>query len=261
MATTETGRTAEWGRQHLYRVMFDDLGICGCNQPDEAYNLVRDLLAYLSRDHADRDINDLGRLIGCDGAVHLVLCQLDNADLAEHGGTVAGAWLTGKGRCVLELMRRHEWENGDDDTEGVDETGYPHGGKDCTPGCWVPREPAPPEPSTAERVDALRKAATEQRAAMTPAQRMFDDAAVDMLLYGEAHIPVAGLPGVLAVRPDGDEIANVITGNLARAAAGSAQALELVAAPRPTQFLAGCRQIGATWIHGRPHSCPKWARG
>lgn len=255
-----TDRTGEWERQHLYRVMFDDLGICGCNQPDEAYNLVRDLLAYFSQDHADRDIDDLGRLIGSDGAVHLVLCQLDNADLIEHGGTVAGAWLTGKGRCVLELMRRREWEHGEDGTEGVDETGYPHGGKDCTPACWVPREPAPPEPSTAERMEALRKAAAEQRAAMTLAQRVVNNAAMDMLLYGEAYIPVAGLPDVLAGQPDVDEIANVITGNLARAAVGYVKALEPVAAPRSSRFLAGCRQIGGTWVHGRPHDCPKWAR-
>lgn len=37
----------------------------------------------------------------------------------------------------------------------------------------------------------------------------------------------------------------------------------LYVAPPPTPvapFLEGCHQTDGTWIHGRPHDCPKWAR-
>lgn len=179
-------RDAEWERQHLYRLFFDEpggLGICGCNQPHAAYDLVRALLVYFEQDHADRDWRDLGRMIGTDGAVHLVLCLLDNAGVIEHGGTVAGAWLTDKGRAALEMMRRHEWES-------VDETGYPHDGRGCTPPCWVPREPAPPMPSGAELRAKVAQAAAEARARMTPHQRAVSDAMADLMLYGEARIGV-----------------------------------------------------------------------
>lgn len=257
-------RDGEWERQHLCLLFYgevDGLGMCGCNQPSEAYELVRDVLAYFAQDHADRDYHELDWLIGTPGAVQLVLSQLDNAKLTDHGGTLAGGWLTDKGRAALEMMRRHEWYD-DGNTPGIDQTGYPHDGHDdCTAACWTPLEPPKPEPSSAELMEGIRKAAAEQRAAMTPTQRALDDAATDMLLYGEAFIPMAALGGVLAKHPDGEEIASVVTGNLARAAAGYAKALEPVPAPKPAQFLDGCRKVDGTFIHGRPHSCPKWARG
>ena len=192
-------RDGEWERQHLCLLFYgetDGLGICGCNQPSEAYELVLNVLAYFAQDHADRDYHELDRLIGTPGAVQLVLSQLDNAKLTDHSGTLAGGWLTDKGRAALEMMRRHEWYD-DGTTPGVDQAGYPHDGlNECTAACWTPVEPPRPELSTAERMELIRKAAAEQCAAMTPAQRALDDAATDMLLYGET---------MFRVMPDGSQ--------------------------------------------------------
>jgi hypothetical protein len=131
-------RDGEWERQHLYRLFTDDLGLRDCSMPQEAYNLVRDLLAsYLDEDgdHRTREA-----LIGSPGATPLVLIMLENAGLIEHGATVEGAWLTGKGRTSLEMMRHQEWES--DDDFNIGEIGYPHDSDDCTAECWTPDAPA-----------------------------------------------------------------------------------------------------------------------
>jgi hypothetical protein len=195
-------RDAEFELQHLYALFYGDLGICGCNMPWEAYNVVRDLLAYCAQDHADRDCHDLNRIIGTDGAVHLVLCLLDNAKLIEHGSTVAGAWLTDKGRCALEWMRRHEWEDREDGTPRVDETGYPHDGGDCTAACWVPSEPSKPQSTTGELLERVRVETEQARAAMSPLQRIAYDQYTAMVesiaLFGSPEPPILPEPRPLS---------------------------------------------------------------
>jgi hypothetical protein len=114
--------------EHLYKLMFDDLSICGCGQPDAAYALVRDLLA-LTPFHEDDNWKRAEELIGTPGAVHLVLCTLDEARLIEHGGVVTGAWITGKGAAALAAMCELPWD-------AVHDAGYPHNGADCTDACW-----------------------------------------------------------------------------------------------------------------------------
>ncbi len=80
----------------------------------------------------------------------------------------------------------------------------------------------------------------------------------------ELPVYVSDLPRVLAQHPDGEEVAQVVAGNLVRMASAYAEALK-PALPTPVApFLEGCHQTDGTWIHGRRdgvHTCPKWVRG
>lgn len=122
-------------RQHLYRLLYQDIGICGCGNPEDAYALIRGILelAPLHQDwRAARAL--FGDGPGSGGAYHVVLSVLTNAKLLEHGGGIGGSWLTGKGKHYRDLMQRCPWEAIEDDDHGVP-VGFPHDGKDCPEDC------------------------------------------------------------------------------------------------------------------------------
>ena len=143
--------------EHLCALFSDSEGLhfCGCGCPDEAYELVRDILALAPfYDHPEA----VRELTG-DRAYYLVLYAIDNAGLLEHGASIGGSWLTPKGAHYLELMRKF-------DHDDLDHVGLPHYGDDgrgdgeCGPGCphW--------EASTEDyRKDEIRRQAAEQKAA------------------------------------------------------------------------------------------------
>lgn len=115
--------------QHLHALMYGDLSICGCGNPENAYALVRDLLAlapYYEGDNWQRAV----ALVGPPGAVHLVMSALDEAEVLIHGSVMSGAGLTAKGRYMLAAMCTHSWDI-------VEEAGFPHYPDDCTDACWV----------------------------------------------------------------------------------------------------------------------------
>lgn len=76
---------------------------CGCGAPESAAERLRDLLAmhplYENRER-------LKVLVPDDGLEYLLLYMLDHFDLTEHGGSVGGAWLSEKGKAVLEALNR-----------------------------------------------------------------------------------------------------------------------------------------------------------
>jgi hypothetical protein len=132
-------RTAELGVtvaevEHLYAVVFRDLHMCGCGNPEAAVKLVHDLLVL--HDLKRLDVERVAALVGTGGAVHLVFGQLDDAGLTEHGSSYWGGWLTQKGRWVLDVISRL---GGADISEVAQELclGLPHYGSDCTDACWV----------------------------------------------------------------------------------------------------------------------------
>ena len=114
---------------HLYKVFFADLGMCGCNHPGAAYELIRDLLA-LAPLHEDEHWRLARTLTGNDAAHHIIMSTLDNAGLMEHGSSLDSAWLTGKGAWCLAAMRTVDFD------EVSKDGGYPHDGGDCTGACW-----------------------------------------------------------------------------------------------------------------------------
>lgn len=113
-------------REHLYRLLYgrDGLRFCGCGNPEAVYVLVRDLLALAPFYENQAAVRERIGTSQDDAARYVVLYVLDGAGLTEHGSSIAGAWLTAKGRHYLPLMRRHEYDD-------LDEVGFPHDGEDC----------------------------------------------------------------------------------------------------------------------------------
>lgn len=120
------------GGDHFRDGQVDQLGLCGCGAPEE---VIDSLARYLHRQralHADSErlsgtaweafVEDLDRTHGFehrDGRAPLeywwAAYTADRLELTEHGGSVAGAWLTDKGRTWL--ANYHAAQNADADNE------------------------------------------------------------------------------------------------------------------------------------------------
>ncbi|WP_121701525.1 hypothetical protein [Streptomyces sp. E5N298] len=120
--------THEATLDHLYGIFYEGLGLCGCGNPDDAYILVRDLLA-LAPFYKDDGWRLAEVLTGGGAAHHIIMSLLDTAGLTEHGSTINGSWLTDKGAWCLQAMRTVTFEQ-------MDGAGLPHNGGDCTSACW-----------------------------------------------------------------------------------------------------------------------------
>lgn len=118
-------------RQHIYALFYDKLGICGCGEPGDAFELVRGVLAVIGSGAEER-WQLLHDLIPQNAALHLVLSMLDSADLIEHGNIITGSWLTSKGTWYLRQLRKV------DDWDDIDGVGLPHDGKACMDRCFLP---------------------------------------------------------------------------------------------------------------------------
>jgi hypothetical protein len=112
--------------QHIYKIIWEDLPLCGCGNPEAGVALVRDLLKlaplYEHRDEVDA-------LLPTEGIYYLVLGALTEADLLEHGSGIGGSWLTPKGTWFLQALEAL------DDFDALDEVGSPH--DDCSDLCWT----------------------------------------------------------------------------------------------------------------------------
>lgn len=114
-------------REHVYRLLFEELNLC-CGFPEDSYALVRDLLT------AFRAKTGIATLLPDDGARYLVLGLLDDADLIEHGSIIDAAWLTRKGEWYWQALSRLDY----DDIDGANGVGLPHDGKACMDTCLKP---------------------------------------------------------------------------------------------------------------------------
>jgi len=125
--------TREHVLDHVYKLFYGDLGMCGCGNPEDAYDLIRKLL-----DAAPfwEDPNAVRDLIGQPGAYHIVLGSLTRVELLEHGGGIGGSWLTPKGEWFRDALRTVKFDDLGDDGSNV---GLPHDGGECTDACWLVR--------------------------------------------------------------------------------------------------------------------------
>lgn len=116
---------------HLYAVFYGDMQLCGCNVPDMAWEEIRWMLQQCPL--YDGTWAEVERRYGGAGAAHIMLGSIDNAGLIEHGGTIAGSWITGKGQWVLDTLNR---VNGPID-EALDHVGFPHDRGKCPLDCPI----------------------------------------------------------------------------------------------------------------------------
>src|SRR5207302_9419573 len=72
MDQPDDARDTDWERCHLYALFADNITGCGCNQPETAYYLVRDILDLVPF-HDDGNWLKVQALIGSDGAFQIVI--------------------------------------------------------------------------------------------------------------------------------------------------------------------------------------------
>lgn len=109
-----------------YRVVFNDLGMCGCGMYDDRLILLKETLNACplhSRGEAAEYLNTpLGEWF---------LCLLDKAKLIEHGSSIGGSWLTTKGtRLLASLNDESIWNDFMNDTIGLCECDECYEGKE-----------------------------------------------------------------------------------------------------------------------------------
>jgi hypothetical protein len=156
---------------HLYRIVYEDLGMCGCGWPDEGLATVHELLVAFNDDDWQQRQAAITRLLPKDGVRHIVLSTLDHAELMEHGSSILGAWLTPRGKWWLYAV---ETVGGIDKVMsgfGGPGVGYPHTDEGCTDACWtVPDGWTPTSPEVTVPVVAEPAAACVRCLYGTPHQ-------------------------------------------------------------------------------------------
>ena len=123
--------------EHLHRIFFQDLHLCGCGSPGQAWALIHQLLTLLDAKPPGY-IDAITALIGHEGACHMVLSMLDEARLTDHGGNIWGCWPTLKGRWALAVLNALAGHDIDDLFDEL-RLGVPHEGDQCADTCWAPR--------------------------------------------------------------------------------------------------------------------------
>lgn len=87
----------QWARE----LLANKLHFCGCTD-DESYELVRDVLRLMPLHQGTSE--QCRELIGSEGAFHIVLGAMTDADLITHGGNVGGSWMEPDGERLLGVL-------------------------------------------------------------------------------------------------------------------------------------------------------------
>ena len=106
-----------------YRVIFLDIGMCGCGHYDERLDILKEVLNACPLWELEKTPEYLRTPLG-----EWFLCLLDKAELIEHGSSIGGSWLTEKGTRLLNALNDEDiWKEFQDDTVGMCEC------SDCEP--------------------------------------------------------------------------------------------------------------------------------
>lgn len=91
---------------------FDQIGLCGCGNPEDVHKFLLDCLSSGKDDSNIIDYKKVEKLVSenTETVAQFVLHFLDKVSLTEHGGSVYGSWLTERGKQVLEagVMKEEE---------------------------------------------------------------------------------------------------------------------------------------------------------
>lgn len=102
-------------REELAAVMFDELHLCGCGDPQLVVEKIRDVLRLSEPGKWSERNALLGDRERADYWVWLY--WLDGAGLLEHGSVCSGSWRTAKADAMLKALEEYgidpmAWEEG-----------------------------------------------------------------------------------------------------------------------------------------------------
>lgn len=126
------GNHEKWYEKSLIDPLMDefwyhDLGLCGCNCPEDTKEAIRKYL-HIRKDFHDKELTYEGVVrryrtdLGIDehsqvqhGVLQFMMYILDKEGYTEHGGSVGGCWLTKKGEMFMDVLdawyKREHLEN------------------------------------------------------------------------------------------------------------------------------------------------------
>jgi len=100
----------------LKQFYYEELNFCGCGNPEDIMQLIKDLLNQIShkwdneKTYEERQ-EEIIKIFNFNGKVNhavydFILNYLDIVGLLEHGGSIGGSWLTERGKVILKLMNQ-----------------------------------------------------------------------------------------------------------------------------------------------------------
>ena len=99
-------------RRSILSEIRDDLGICGCGSPSDAYEAVHKLLLALQKSSKpSRDWGDWHDLVDNNPYALILAYLLDNEEYIEHGTSIRHPWLTTKGIKLIEALNTLQMED------------------------------------------------------------------------------------------------------------------------------------------------------
>lgn len=126
------GNHEKWYEESLIDPLMDefwyhDLGLCGCNCPEDTKKAIRKYL-HIRKDFHDKELTYEGVVrryrtdLGIDehsqvqhGVLQFMMYVLDKEGYTDHGGSVGGCWLTKKGEMFMDVLdawyKREHLEN------------------------------------------------------------------------------------------------------------------------------------------------------
>lgn len=124
--------------QHLHRLFYEELGIEQCGRPEDAVQVIYDVLASLPT--WDGGSEKLDAIFGSDGGRQFVMSHLLRVGLVETG-SLPGGWLGDRGKVFLRWLDGVDIEFGlfaDPGPFGCgpEQVGSPHEDEPCTRDCW-----------------------------------------------------------------------------------------------------------------------------
>jgi len=86
----------------INHIFSDQLHVCGCGRPETTVILIKAILEcmplYDNRAKFEKLVPD-------EGAQHLILGLMTEADLIEHGGGIGGSWMRDEGKALLKSLQ------------------------------------------------------------------------------------------------------------------------------------------------------------
>lgn len=83
---------------------YGQLKLCGCGNPDQVHKLLLDCAKCFATSPSHENIENIEKIIKDNTGVvaEFIAHFLDDKELTEHGGSVYGSWLTGRGKQFID---------------------------------------------------------------------------------------------------------------------------------------------------------------
>ena len=90
-------------RERFEDIVFNDIGICGCGNPDDVLNMLQKYLEA-KREWMPFEKQKEFAAKYAEELMLFMMYIMDDKGYTEHGSSVYGCWLTDKGKAFLKML-------------------------------------------------------------------------------------------------------------------------------------------------------------